>query len=114
VVLPPPRIKRKVKKMNTKLTNLEKKVLVEAMEEGFLYDADLRTEECPFLTWGFAGCGRAERGAVSSLIKKGVIVVDGSGSDETAYLQVNYTTLCGLLGIENPAYNYDDTKSVAL
>ena len=98
--------------MNINLTNLEKKVLIEAMSEGFLYDADLRTEEHPFLTWGFAGCGKAERGAVSSLVKKGIVVIEGSGEDEVAYLQVNYATLCGLLGFANPAYNYKDIEAL--
>lgn len=97
-----------------KLTDLEKKVLVDAMSEGFLYDANLRVEERPFLVWGFEGCGRKERGAVSSLVKKGVIIVEDKDEDglTPVYLKINYTQLCALLGLENPTYRYADIERI--
>lgn len=53
---------------NTNLTELEKRVLRDALAEGFAFD-DI---EDTFLTWGPI-YGKQERGAVASLIKKGII-----------------------------------------
>ena len=60
---------------NVKLTELEKQVLRDALADGFAFD-DI---DDPFITWGIEG--KRERGAVASLIKKGIIEVEECDGD---------------------------------
>lgn len=64
---------------NYELTELEKQVLKEALSDGFAYDGGNET----FLTWGFGG--KRERGAVASLVKKGVLNIFKEGGDVYVY-----------------------------
>lgn len=61
------------------LTELEKEVLVDALDEGYAYDCGNKK----FLCWGFSESylRKGARGAVSSLVKKGVIDIFKDGGD---------------------------------
>lgn len=61
------------------LTELEQRVLREALSEGFAYDGGNEN----FLCWGFEG--KRERGAVSSLIKKGILIVEKVDNDTMVF-----------------------------
>ena len=56
---------------NIYLTDLEKKVLRDCLDEGYAFD-DINDS---FVTWGPI-YGKQERGAASSLVKKGVLNID--------------------------------------
>lgn len=64
---------------NYELTELEKQVLKEALSCGFAYDGGNET----FLCWGFVG--KRERGAVASLVKKGVLNIFTDSGDVYVY-----------------------------
>lgn len=68
------------------LTILEKRVLKSALNEGYIYDGTYDEEATShFLCWGFSG--KQDRGAVSSLIKKGIISV--YKEDDNTYVYLN-------------------------
>lgn len=71
-----------------KLTELEKEVLKSALYEGYIYDATYdENEKTHFLCWGFEGS--RERGAVASLVKKGIISIDEMDDDTYVYLKIS-------------------------
>ena len=67
------------------LTDLEKNILWNMFEEGYALD-DL---EDNFMSWGVDG--KRERGALSSLEKKGVVSVGVDGKDRPVYLDNGFT-----------------------
>ena len=69
------------------LTNIEKQVICDMFEEGFALD-DLNDS---FMSWGVDG--KQERGALASLVKKGVVCVDPEDEDgyRPVYLEDEYT-----------------------
>lgn len=67
------------------LTDYEKQVLRGMMEEGYFFD-DL---ESSFINWGVMG--KQERGAQTSLFKKGVISIDKDGRDTMVSCGDGYT-----------------------
>ena len=83
---------RKEKEMNKNkkktlagLTKLEKTVIWNMFEEGFACD----DYESNFMSWGVDG--KEERGALASLVKKGVVCVEIDGHDRPVYLANGYT-----------------------
>lgn len=64
------------------LTELEKKVLKEMIDEGYFYD-DLDDR---FICWGIDG--KKERGAISSLIKKKIILIDNDDLDTYVWAMI--------------------------
>lgn len=73
---------------NYNLTDLEKRVLKEALHEGYIYDSTYdENDKYHFLCWGFTG--KSERGAASSLEKKGIISVDKEDGDTYVYLTIS-------------------------
>lgn len=72
----------------TRLTELEKKVLREALSEGYIYDSTYdETAKSHFLCWGFEG--KQERGAVASLVKKGILNIFNEDDDTYVYLLIS-------------------------
>lgn len=72
---------------NEKFTDLEKSVMSDIIFEGFFYD-DLDDN---FVGYTGAGLGKQERGALASLIKKGVIVTDKEDGCTYVWLTKDYT-----------------------
>lgn len=71
-----------------RLTDLEKKVIREALSEGYIYDSTYdENAESHFLCWGFVG--KQERGAVASLVKKGILSVFDEDDDTYVYLMIS-------------------------
>lgn len=68
------------------LTELEKRVLRDMFNDGFAFD-DL--DDSDFITWGVTG--KEERGALSSLEKKGIVNIVRDGKDTQVYCSQNYT-----------------------
>ena len=75
------------------LTELEKKTLINAIEEGYFYD-DLDDK---FICWGFDG--KRERGAASSLVKKGLITIDYEDGDTYVWSNIPKREMLKLLEI---------------
>ncbi len=72
---------------NYNLTELEKETLKDALYEGYIYDATYdKDAKSNFLCWGFSGS--RERGAVASLVKKGIISIDYIDGDTYVYLDI--------------------------
>ena len=67
------------------LTDLEKQVITEMFDYGFAFD-DLNSN---FLCWGVDG--KRERGALASLVKKGIVSVEPDGSDNPVFVRDGYT-----------------------
>lgn len=65
-----------------KLTELEKEVLRQGIDCGFIFD----DPETTFLCWGFEGT--RERGAVASLVKKGILTIEKNNDGDT-YVFIN-------------------------
>lgn len=63
------------------LTEGEKALLTNIFDEGFAFD-DLEEN---FMTWGVDG--KQERGVLSSLVKKGVVIVENWGRNEDGYIE---------------------------
>ena len=61
------------------LTDLEKQVIITMFDDGFAFD-DLNEN---FMTWGVDG--KRERGALASLVKKGVVTVEDWGRNAEGY-----------------------------
>ena len=77
-----------MKKFNGTLTELEKKVLKDGLLEGYIYDGYYdESEEENFLCYGFEG--KRERGAASSLVKKGIIRTADTNDGEYVYLLIS-------------------------
>lgn len=72
---------------NEKFTDLEKSVMNDIISDGFFYD-DIDDN---FV--GYAGnyLGKQERGALASLVKKGVIVTDREDGFTYVWLTKDYT-----------------------
>lgn len=68
-------------------TELEKETIRQGLDMGFAYDMPNNKLPKPFLCWGFDG--KRERGAVSSLVKKGVLEVTPDEKEIVVYS--NYT-----------------------
>ena len=66
-------------------TELEKSVLLDMFYEGFATD----NIEDDFMSWGVDG--KQERGALASLVKKGVVCVEQDGRDKPVYLANGFT-----------------------
>lgn len=64
------------------LTDLEKNVIINMFEEGFATD----NPDDRFMSWGVDG--KQERGALASLVKKGIVWVE---PDKSVYLDNGYT-----------------------
>ena len=72
---------------NTNLTTLEKQVLRDALDEGYIYDGTYDANaKYHFLCWGFEG--KQERGATASLVKKGILDISYDGCDTYVYLTI--------------------------
>ena len=70
------------------LTTLEKEVLRDALSEGYIYDGTYEEDaKAHFLCWGF--CGKKERGAAASLVKKGILDIDYCEGDTYVYLLIS-------------------------
>ena len=67
------------------LTELEKTIIVNMFEEGFATD----NPNDNFMSWGVDG--KEERGALASLVKKGIVTVENWGSDKPVFLTKDYT-----------------------
>lgn len=68
-------------------TELEKAVMSDIICDGFFYD-DL---DNTFVGYAGDGFGKQERGALASLVKKGVISILKLGRDSYVYLTKDYT-----------------------
>ena len=64
-----------------KITQLEKEVLRQGIDYGFIFD----DKDSDFLCWGFTGA--RERGAVASLVKKGILTT--YKTDDDTYIWIN-------------------------
>jgi len=67
------------------LTELEKIVIINMFAEGFATD----NPDDRFMSWGVDG--KKERGALASLVKKGVVTVEDWGADKPVFLTKDYT-----------------------
>lgn len=74
-----------LKESHTTLTELEEKVLMIMLNDGYYFD-NYGYDDSGFLTYGLDG--KRERGALSSLVKKGIIEVDRFDGEE--YINTNY------------------------
>lgn len=81
--------------MKYQLTELEKRVLKGAIDEGYFWD-DL---DGNFICWGFEG--KQERGAAASLVKKGLIEVVEDDGDVMVFAKIDKREMLDLLGIEH-------------
>ena len=72
---------------NEKFTDLEKSVMNDIISDGFFYD-DLDDN---FVGYAGNNLGKQERGALASLVKKGVIVTDREDGFTYVWLTKNYT-----------------------
>lgn len=80
------------------LTELEKRVLRDALNDGYIYDCTYDPNaKSHFLTWGFVG--KQERGAAASLVKKGVISVEQDRGDTLVYLLITREEAEELVGM---------------
>lgn len=67
------------------LTDLERTIIINMFEEGFATD----NPNDRFMSWGVDG--KAERGALASLVKKGIVTVEDWGDDKPVFLTQDYT-----------------------
>ena len=67
------------------LTELEKTVIINMFNEGFATD----NFDDNFMSWGVDG--KQARGALASLVKKGVVTVEDWGTDKPVFLTKDYT-----------------------
>ena len=72
---------------NEKFTDLEKSVMSDIICEGFFYD-DLDDN---FVGYAGITTGKQKRGALASLVKKGVIVTDREDGFTYVWLTKDYT-----------------------
>lgn len=72
---------------NEKFTDLEKSVMNDIISDGFFYD-DLDDN---FVGYAGNNLGKQERGALASLVKKGVIVTDREDEFTYVWLTKDYT-----------------------
>ena len=72
---------------NEKFTDLEKSVMNDIISNGFFYD-DLGDN---FVGYAGDNLGKQERGALASLVKKGVIVTDREDRFTYVWLTKDYT-----------------------
>lgn len=72
---------------NEKFTDLEKSVMNDIISDGFFYD-DLDDN---FIGYAGNNLGKQERGALASLVKKGVIVTDREDGFTYVWLTKDYT-----------------------
>lgn len=75
---------------NEKFTDLEKSLMSDIISDGFFYD-DLDDN---FVGFAGDGLGKQERGALASLVKKGVVVTNKSDKEKGAtyiWLTKDYT-----------------------
>lgn len=72
---------------NEKFTDLEKSVMNDIISDGFFYD-DLDDN---FVGYAGNNLGKQERGALASLVKKGVIVTDREDGFTYVWLTKDYT-----------------------
>ena len=75
--------------MDKKLTDLEKQVLKTGLDDGYIYDDGYNPDDkSHFLTYGFSG--KKERGAASSLVKKGILeILNFPGDGTYVYLLIS-------------------------
>lgn len=72
---------------NEKFTDLEKSVMNDIISDGFFYD-DLDDN---FVGYAGDDLGKQERGALASLVKKGVVVTDREDGYTYVWLTKDYT-----------------------
>lgn len=72
---------------NEKFTDLEKSVMSDIICDGFFYD-DLDDN---FVGYAGDDLGKQERGALASLVKKGVVVTDREDGFTYVWLTKDYT-----------------------
>lgn len=78
---------KKIDIHNINLTELEKAVLKDGLDSGFIYDGTYEPDaETHFLCWGFTG--KKERGAAASLVKKGLLTIWDEDGDTYVYLNI--------------------------
>lgn len=72
---------------NEKFTDLEKSVMSDLISDGFFYD-DLNDN---FVGYAGNDLGKQERGALASLVKKGVVITDKEDEFTYVWLTKDYT-----------------------
>lgn len=72
---------------NEKFTDLEKSVMSDIISDGFFYD-DLNDN---FVEYAGTDLGKQERGALTSLVKKGVVITDREDGFTYVWLTKDYT-----------------------
>lgn len=72
---------------NEKFTDLEKSVMSDIISDGFFYD----NLDDNFVGYAGNDLGKQERGALASLVKKGVVVTDREDGFTYVWLTKDYT-----------------------
>lgn len=102
---------KKIDINNINLTELEKAVLKDGLDSGFIYDGTYEPDaETHFFCWGFTG--KKERGAAASLVKKGVLTIWDEDGDTYVYLNITREECEILVGRRQEAQPEQVTEEV--
>ena len=102
---------KKIDINNINLTELEKAVLKDGLDSGFIYDGTYEPDaKTHFFCWGFTG--KKERGAAASLVKKGVLTIWDEDGDTYVFLNITREECEILVGRRQEAQPEQVTEEV--